>query len=51
MTRLLVGKAMTSEARERFYKVIDKKAWRGFRKAIGKRRGEKRQAIQRSKEK
>lgn len=49
--KTVVGKAMTSEARERFYKVIEKKAWRGLRKAIGKRRGEKRQAIETSKEK
>lgn len=49
--KTVVGKAMTSEARERFNKVIEKKMWRGLRKAIGKRRGEKRQAIETSKEK
>jgi len=34
-----------------FYNVIEKKAWGGLRKAIGERRGEKRQAIETSKDK
>lgn len=49
--KAIVGKAMTSAARERLYKVIEKKVWRGLIKAIGERRGEKRQAIEKSKEK
>lgn len=47
--KTIVGKA--SEARGRLYKVIEKKVWRGLRKATGERQGEKRQAIETSEEK
>lgn len=42
---------MSSEAREGFYKVIEKNEWRGLKKATPERRGEERQVIEASQEK